>query len=124
MPLLDLFWSTLYIFLLIAWFWVVISVVTDVFRSQDLGGFGKAVWVIFVIVIPWLGVLLYLIARGGGMTERTLARAAEREEAARAYVRDAGGASVADEVAKLADLRDRGVVTDEEFAAQKAKLLA
>jgi hypothetical protein len=124
MPLLDLFWSVLYIFLLIAWFWVLISVVSDIFRSDDIGGFAKALWVIFVIVIPWLGVLIYVIARGSGMTERTIKRAAEHEQAARAYIREAAASSPAEELTKLAELRDRGVITEQEFTAQKAKILA
>jgi hypothetical protein len=123
-PLLDLFWSMLLFFLFIAWIWVIISVVADVFRSDDMGGFAKALWTIFIIVVPWLGVLIYLIARGDGMAHRSLKQAAEAEQATRAYIQDAAGSSsTADELAKLAQLRDSGVISTEEFDTQKAKLL-
>jgi hypothetical protein len=123
-PLLDLFWSMLLFFLFIAWIWVIISVVADVFRSDDMGGFAKALWTIFIIVVPWLGVLIYLIARGDGMAHRSMKQAAEAEQATRAYIQDAAGSSsTADELAKLAQLRDSGVISTEEFDTQKAKLL-
>lgn len=124
MPLFDLFWSMLWFFLFIAWIWVLISVISDIFRSKDMGGFAKAFWVLFVIVIPWLGVLVYLIARGDSMADRAMAVAAEHDRAARAYIQDAAGASAADELKKLADLKGAGVISDAEFDAQKAKLLA
>jgi hypothetical protein len=123
MPLFDLFWTMLWFFLFFAWIWVLISVLTDIFRSDDLGGFAKAFWVIFVIVLPMLGVLVYVIARGGGMAERTMQRAAAQEHATQSYIRTVAGSSSADELAKLAELRNSGVLTEEEFAAQKAKLL-
>ena len=72
MPLLDLFWSIFLIFLLVAWIWVLIAIVADVFSSDDVGGFGKAIWIIFIIILPWLGVLVYLIARGGSMLARQM----------------------------------------------------
>ena len=125
MPLLDLFFSMLWFFLFIAWIWLLISVYADVFRSKDLGGVAKAFWVIFVLVLPYLGVLVYLIARGGGMQERSAGRAAQAEQAVESYIREvAAPAGVADELAKLAALRDQGVVSAAEFDAQKAKLLA
>lgn len=124
MPLLDVFWTMLWLFLFIAWFWVVISVIGDIFRSHDIGGGAKALWVMFVIIIPWLGIIVYLIARGPGMAERGYERAATQEQAARAYIQEAaGGTSVADEIKKLADLKASGVISDDEFAAQKARLL-
>jgi hypothetical protein len=123
MPLLDVFWSMLWFFLFIAWIWVLISVIADIFRSRDMGGGAKAFWVIFVIVIPWLGVLVYLIARGQGMAERSMQMAAQQEKATRAYIQEAAGSSSADELKKLADLKAAGVINDAEFAAQKAKLL-
>lgn len=124
MPLLDLFWTMLMLFLWFAWFWVVISVVTDIFRNRETNGFTKALWVLFVIVLPWLGVLVYLIAQGDKMAERSLDVIRRREEAAQAYIRDAATApSTADELEKLARLRDTGVISETEFAAQKAKLL-
>jgi hypothetical protein len=124
MPLLDLFFAMLMLFLWFAWIWVVISVVMDIFRSDDMGGASKALWTIFVIIIPWLGVLVYLIARGDGMAARALARSTAQQEAAQAYIRQAAGVSTADELAKLADLKSSGVITADEFEAQKARILA
>jgi hypothetical protein len=123
MPLLDLFWTMLMLFLWFAWIWVVISVVMDIFRSDDMGGAAKALWTIFVIALPWLGVLIYLIARGDGMSARAMTRAAEQEQAAQAYIRQAAQVSSADELAKLAQLKDSGVISEQEFNSQKAKLL-
>jgi len=123
MPLFDLFWAMLWFFLFIAWISVLISVISDIFRTDDMGGAAKAFWMIFVIVIPWLGVLAYLIARGDSMAARSVAQAAANEQAARAYIQDAAGASAADELKKLNDLKNSGVISDAEFAAQKAKLL-
>jgi predicted membrane channel-forming protein YqfA (hemolysin III family) len=124
MPILDVFWSMLWFFLFIAWFWTVISVIADIFRSKDLGGGGKAIWVIFVIVLPWLGVLVYLIARGNGMAQRSYDQAVEQDQAARAYIQDAAGVSTADEIKKLAELQAAGTITAAEYEAAKAKLLA
>ena len=124
MPLLNLFFSMLWFFLFILWIWLVISIFIDIFRSDDIGGFAKAMWALFVIVLPLLGVLVYIIARGDSMNERAMKQAAAQEKAARQYIQEAaGGTSTADELAKLADLRKQGVLTDDEFAAQKAKLL-
>ncbi len=124
MPLLDLFWAMLWFFLFFAWIWLLISLFADIFRSEDLSGWGKALWVIFIVVLPFLGVLVYLIARGKSMQERAMQQAAGREQAAREYIREvSGSASTADELSKLAELRNQGVLTDEEFAAQKAALL-
>lgn len=121
---MDLFWSMLWFFLFFLWIWLLISLFADIFRSDDLSGWGKAGWVIFLVVIPWLGALVYLIARGGSMQERSLAELASREKATRSYIQEvAGGSSTADELAKLASLRDSGVLTDEEFTQQKAALL-
>jgi len=124
MPLLDLFWSMMVFFLFVAWIWVLISVLADIFRNHDMGGGAKAFWILFVIIIPWLGVLIYLLANGHGMAERRMKEAAAQQEAARAYIQEAAGTSAADELQKLAGLKDSGVISDEEFAAQKAKLLA
>jgi hypothetical protein len=123
-PLLDLFWAMLWFFLFFLWIWLLISLFTDVFRSDDLGGWGKAGWVFFLVVAPFLGALVYLIARGKSMQERAVADMVAREKATRSYIKDvAGSSSTADEVAKLASLRDRGVLTDQEFQSQKAVLL-
>ncbi len=125
MPLLDLFWAMLWFFLFFVWIWLLITLFADIFRSEDLSGWGKAGWTIFIVVLPWLGVLIYLIARGKSMTERAMKQAAEQEKAMRSYVQDvaSSGSSVADEIGKLAALRDQGVLTAEEFNAQKAALL-
>jgi hypothetical protein len=124
MPLLDLFWSMLWFFMFFLWIWLLISLFADIFRSRDLSGWGKAGWVIFLVVIPWLGALIYLIARGGSMQERAVADLAARDQVSRSYIQEvAGGSSTADELAKLAGLRDRGVLTDQEFSLQKAGLL-
>ncbi|MFB3049785.1 MAG: SHOCT domain-containing protein [Acidimicrobiia bacterium] len=124
MPLFDLFWSMLWIFLFIIWIWLLISVFIDIFRN-DISGWGKALWVIFVIVLPFLGVLIYLIVHGDDMQERAMNRAAGQQAAQAAYIQDvAGSGSTADELEKLKGLHDRGVLTDDEFAAQKQKVLA
>lgn len=124
MPLMDLFWSMLWFFMFFLWIWLLISLFSDIFRSDDLSGWGKAGWVIFLIVLPFLAALVYLIARGGSMQERTMADMAARERATRSYIQEvAGSGSAADELAKLASLRDSGALTEQEFSQQKAKLL-
>jgi hypothetical protein len=125
MPVLDVLWTMLVFFLFIAWIWVLISVIADIFRSRDMGGFAKALWVIFVIIIPWLGVLAYLIARGDSMAQRSIDDAAAAEQARRAYIQEAAGtsASPADELAKLASLKESGVISDEEYAKLRAKAI-
>ena len=127
MPLFDVLWSIFIFFLLIAWIWVLIGVITDVFRSDDLNGLAKGLWVLAIIVVPWLGVLAYLIIRGQGMTDRNAKAAADAEKLRREYIREvvAGPdqASTADELTKLANLKEKGVITDAEFQAQKAKIL-
>jgi membrane protein implicated in regulation of membrane protease activity len=124
-PLLGAFWTILEIFLWVIWIWILIYIFIDIFRSTDLSGWAKALWFIFVLFIPLIGVLVYLIARGSSMHERAAREAQQQDQAFRAYVQDAAGSgSTADQLAKLADLRDRGVITPEEFERQKAKLLA
>ena len=128
-PLLNLFLTMLWFFLFIAWLWLLFSVFSDIFRSRDMSGWSKALWSLFIIIVPLLGTLIYLIARGGGMAERTAEAAERREEQVRDYVQrvaaDAGPTvSAADELAKLAQLRDAGTITADEFETQKAKLLA
>ncbi|HEX7459619.1 MAG TPA: SHOCT domain-containing protein [Acidimicrobiales bacterium] len=125
-PILGIFWSMLEFFILILWIWLLIFIFMDIFRSHDMGGFAKAVWVIFVIILPFIGILVYLIARGGSMHERAEAQAAQQQKAFDSYVKQAAGtagSSNVDELAKLADLKSKGVITDAEFEAQKAKLL-
>ena len=123
-PLLNAFWTMLWFFLWILWFFLLFRIILDIFRSKDLGGWGKAGWLIFVCILPFLGVFVYLIARGSKMTQRDAEDAQAADQAMRAYVRDAAGSSgPADELAKLADLRDRGVISDAEFQQSKAKVL-
>ncbi len=124
-PLLSVFWTILEIFLWVIWIWILIWVFMDIFRSHDLSGWAKALWFLFVLFIPLVGVLVYLIARGGSMHERAAQQAQQQDEAFRRYVQaTASPASSADQLAKLADLRDRGVITAEEFEREKAKILA
>ncbi len=126
-PVLDAFLTMLYFFLFIIWIWLLIMVFVDVFRSHDMGGLAKALWVIFIIILPFLGVFVYLIARGGKMHERAAKQAAEQQKAFDAYVKQAAGTSgdtTADQLSKLADLKSQGVITDAEFEAQKSKVLA
>jgi len=124
-PLLGAFWTIIEIFLWVLWFWVLITVFIDIFRSHDLSGWGKALWFLFVLIIPLIGVLVYLIVRGGKMHERMVQQAQQQDQQFRDYVQDAAGPqSSADQLTKLADLRDRGVITNEEFESQKAKILA
>jgi ABC-type multidrug transport system fused ATPase/permease subunit len=124
-PLLGAFWTIFEIFLWVIWFWILITIFIDIFRSRDLSGWGKALWFIFVLILPLIGVLVYLIVRGGSMHERAVKEVQQQDEQFRSYVQEtAGSQSVADQLAKLADLRDRGVITAEEFDREKAKVLA
>ena len=126
-PLVGVFWSMLYFFLFFIWIWLLIVVFGDIFRSHDMGGFAKALWVIFIIILPFLGVFVYLIARGGSMHERQAQQAAQQKAAFDSYVRQTAGSEGSDtasQLSKLADLKSQGVLTEEEFQAQKAKLLA
>ena len=124
-PLLGVFWTILEIFLWVIWIWILIWVFIDIFRSQDLSGGAKALWFLFVLFIPLIGVLVYLIARGGKMQEHAAQQAQQDDQQFRAYVKEAAGPeSTADQLAKLADLRDRGVISAAEFEREKAKILA
>ncbi|MFM2073420.1 MAG: hypothetical protein RLZZ623_3684 [Actinomycetota bacterium] len=124
-PLLGMFWTMMIFFLWFAWIMLLFRTIGDIFRNRGMGGAGKAFWLIFVVVVPWLGVLVYLVAHGADMTRRDIEQQQAQQDAFASYVRDAAGSgSSADELAKLADLRDRGVITDAEFADQKSKLLA
>jgi len=124
-PLLNVFWSIFIFFLWVIWIWILIMVFIDIFRSDDLSGWGKALWFLFVLIIPLIGVLVYLIARGGKMHEHAARQAQAQDQQFRAYVQDAAGSqTTADQLSKLADLRDRGVISAEEFEREKAKVLA
>ena len=125
-PLVGAFLTMMWFFVWVIWLFLLFRVFADVFRSDDMGGFAKALWIIFVIFLPFLGVFVYLIARGHGMTERDIARAQEQKASMDEYVRSvagSGGGGTASELASLADLKERGVITEAEFAQQKAKLL-
>lgn len=132
-PLLDLFWTMLWFFLWIMWLFLLFKVIGDIFRSDDLGGWGKAGWLILALLLPYLGVLVYVIVRGKSMGKRDLKEAQERDAAFKAYVREAaaGGSDAkapregkhVDDLAKLAELKDRGAITEEEYQRAKTKLL-
>ena len=124
-PLLGAFWTVFEIFLWIIWIWILIYVFIDIFRSHDLSGGAKALWFIFVLFIPLIGVLVYLIARGGEMQQRAQQQAQQQDQEVRRYIQQtANEGNSADQLAKLADLRDRGVITADEFDREKAKILA
>ena len=123
-PLLGAFWTIFIIFLWVIWFWILITVFIDLFRSHDLSGWAKALWFIFILLLPLIGVLVYLIARGSKMHEHAVRDAQQQESEFRSYVQEAAGSqSPADQLAKLADLHDRGVITDAEFQQEKTKIL-
>ena len=124
-PVLGAFWTILMIFLWVIWFWILITIFIDLFRSRDLSGWAKALWFIFILLIPLIGVLVYLIVRGSKMHQHEVQDAQAQDREFRRYVQEAAGSqSSADELAKLADLRDRGVITAEEFNREKAKILS
>jgi hypothetical protein len=123
----QVLWSMIWFFLFFIWIWLLIVVFGDIFRSKDLGGWAKALWTIFVIFVPYLGVLVYLIARGGKMHEHAVESAQQQDAAMREYVQSVAGTgqpSAAEELTKLADLRDRGVIDDAEFQRAKAKIIS
>ena len=126
-PLLNVFWTMLSFFLFFIWIWLLITVIGDVFRSHDLSGLSKAVWMIVMICLPYLGVFVYLIARGDKMRDHAIDDAQNQDAAMRSYVQEAAGTgtkSTADELSKLVDLRDKGVINAEEFERQKTQVLA
>jgi Short C-terminal domain/Phospholipase_D-nuclease N-terminal len=126
-PLLNVFWTIFEVFLWVVWFWILITVFIDIFRSHDLSGVSKALWFVFVLFIPLIGVLVYLIVRGSSMHERAVHQVQQQDAEARRYIQQAAAeapASTADQLTKLADLRDRGVISAEEFEREKAKVLA
>lgn len=125
MPLFDVFWAMLGLFLFFIWIWLLITLFADIFGNKEMSGGVKALWVLFLILLPLLGALVYLIANGNDMHERQAKAVAAQEAAAKKYIQEAAGSgtSAADEIAKLKGLHDSGALTDEEFAAQKAKVL-
>ena len=123
-PLLDLFLTILYVFLFVIWLFLLIEILIDLFRSHDVSGWMKALWLIFILIFPLVGVIVYLIVRGGTMRrhQQESAKAAQQEFVY--YVQQTAGTSTADQLATLAKLKDDGTLTDAEFEAQKAKLLS
>ena len=122
-PLMGTFLSFLYFFLFFMWIWIAVTVFIDIFRSHDMGGWVKALWLVFVIVLPFLGVFIYLIARGGKMAEHRQKDIEKSQARFTEAVQQAAPVDTASQLEKLATLKAQGVLTDEEFAAQKAKLL-
>ena len=122
-PFMDVLWTMLIFFFWVIWIWIVVTVLIDVFRRNDIGGLAKAAWVIFVVILPWLGVLIYLIAQHDGMQKRSIKQAQAQQQAFDDRVRDAAGGGSAGEIAQAKELLDSGAITQEEFAALKAKAL-
>jgi hypothetical protein len=122
-PFMDVFWSILIFFFWVIWIWIVITVLIDIFRRRDIGGWAKALWVIFVVILPWLGVLIYLIVEHDGMRDRNIKQAQAQQQQFDDYVRDTAGGS-ASEIAKAKELLDSGTITQEEFDKLKAQALA
>ncbi len=122
----QVFWSMLYFFLFFVWIWLLITVFADIFRSPDLSGGVKALWTIFVIVLPYLGVFVYLIARGHKMSEHAMQAAKTQDEATRAYIKSAAndGSSTTDQLTQLANLKAQGVIDEAEFQRLKQKAIA
>ena len=120
----DALLTVLEIFLLVAWFWILIAILGDLFRDHELSGWWKAVWVFFLIFVPFLTALIYLIARGQGMRERSIKEQADVRRHFDSYVRETAGTSPVDELHKLSELKDKGAISDAEYDKMKAKLLA
>lgn len=119
----DALLLTIEIFLFVIWIWIFISIVVDLFRDHELGGWGKAAWLFFLVIVPFLSALIYLIARGNGMRDRSIQEQIDMQKAANDYIRQVSGSPV-DDLQKLSELKDKGVLTDAEFEAAKAKALA
>ena len=122
-PFMDVLWSMIIFFFWVIWIWIVVTVLVDIFRRHDIGGWAKAGWVIFVVILPWLGVLIYLIAQHDGMRERRIKEVQDQQQAFDSYVRETAGGS-ADQIARAKELLDNGTITQEEFQALKTKALA
>src|SRR5579875_531328 len=125
-PLLAVFWTIFEIFAFVVWMWLIVMITIDVFRSDDLSGWGKAAWLVFVLFLPVIGILSYLIVRGQTMQERAARSARQQEQEMRRYIRDAAGSppATADQLSKLASLRAQGVISEAEFEQQKETVLA
>ena len=122
-PFLEVLWTILIFFAWVIYIWIAITVLIDIFRRHDIGGWGKAAWTVFIIVLPFLGILSYLITQHEGMRERSAKQVQAQQEAFDKYVRDAAGGSAA-EIAKAKELLDSGAITQEEFERIKAKALS
>jgi hypothetical protein len=120
----ELIVSMFWFMLLVCWIWLLIAIITDIFRDRSLHGAGKALWTLLIVFLPWLGALLYLIVRGNSMNERTRQVALDNQAAMRAYITESAGTSVSEELRGLAELRDSGVLTPAEYEQAKAKALA
>jgi len=114
----------LQVFFFVIWIWILITIISDLFRDHEMSGWGKAAWVIFLVLIPFLAALIYLIVRGGGMRDRAIAVQAEAQKQMDSYIREAAGSSPAEELHKLNELKEKGALSGEEFEKAKAKLLA
>ena len=123
-PFVDVLWSMIIFFFWVIWIWIVITVLIDVFRRHDIGGWAKAAWVVFVVILPWLGVLVYLIVEHDGMRDRGLKQAQAQRRELDDYVRETAGSGSAAEIAQAKELLDSGAITQAEFEALKAKALA
>jgi hypothetical protein len=123
-PFLDVLWTMLIFFCWIIWFWLLITVFADLFRRHDIGGFAKVLWIIFVIILPFLGVFIYLIAEHDGMTERSMKQAQAQQAATDQYIRSVSSGGAADEIDKAKKLLDSGAISQAEFDSIKAKALA
>ena len=120
-PFMDVFWSMIIFFFWVIWIWIVVTVLIDIFRRDDIGGWAKAAWVIFVVILPWLGVLIYLIVEHDGMRERSMKQAQAQKREFDDYVRDTAGGGSAGEIAKAKELLDSGAITQEEFAGAEGQ---
>ncbi|MFJ7206841.1 SHOCT domain-containing protein [Streptomyces sp. NPDC098789] len=129
-PLLNLFWTMLWLFLWVMWFFLLFKVISDIFRDHELHGWGKTGWLVLVLLLPYIGVFIYLVVRGRGMGKRDVKQAEDAEQSFRQYVQKAAGTgagahgSAADELHKLSALKEKGDITQEEFDRAKAKVLA
>jgi hypothetical protein len=124
-PILGVFWTFLIFFVFVMWFFILFRVIVDIFRSHDMGGWHKALWILFIVVLPYLGIFVYLIARGGKMQAHAIESYKQHDAATQAYIRQAAGttSSPADEIHRLADLKERGVIDDADFERLKAKAI-
>ncbi len=120
----EVLWAMLYFTCVFIWIWLAISVFVDIFRSPDMGGLHKAIWVVAIFIVPFLGVLVYLIVRGGKMNQHAIEAAKAQDAAMQNYIRNAAGTTPADELHRLADLKDRGVIDQAEFDKLKGKVIS